>query len=315
MKRYLLMSVGFFVLLCTLGSLVIAARYWNYWESDGYGLVRYQLAKLDHLQNIDTVFVGDSSLGNAIEVKEFDRLTGSHSVNLALTGLYGYAGSLHFALRALDRAPQVKRVVIMHSPDMMQRKTEYHGMFFTLYRGWPSWLPLHMQLNLLQTAASRLTEYAMTVDTARRFRWRLTAGHGWPRWTSPTDYITQGAPVTVEPITLAAVGVNPDKFIILQQLANACRARGIDCVYMHGPLSENILARSAAYFEKGNAAIRQTDLPLACDSPLPMRPDQSGDAYDHIRPDHQTLTTAYYAGILTAYWAGQTSPCRTTPLP
>ncbi len=309
MRRYLFAFAAFLLLLCMIGSFIIAMRYWNYWESDGYGLVRYQRAKLSQLHRVDTVFIGDSTLGNAIEVSEFDRLTGSHSVKLALTGLYGYAGTLHFAERVFDRAPHIKRMVIMQSPDMMLRGTEYDGAFFTLYQRWPAYLPWHMQWGLLQTASSRLTEYAMVTDTARRFRWRLTAGRGWPRWTSPIDYIQQGPAITVSPLTLNAGGINPDKFVFLNRLGQLCAAKGVDCVYVHGPLSQNILELSGDYFDKGNQAIRSSGLTLPCPLPLAMQPEQNGDAYDHMHPSMRLASTAYYADILTAYWNGTPPAC------
>ena len=56
----------------------------------------YQIQKIDdkEFDEIDTIFVGDSSLGNAIDKKLFNSISKLRSENLSLTGSYGIAGSL-----------------------------------------------------------------------------------------------------------------------------------------------------------------------------------------------------------------------------
>ena len=90
-KRYFFTST---LTACGLIACVCAVGIWGVFFDELFGfqiLNNYQIKKTQTLQNIDTVFVGDSSLGNALDAQHFSSLSGKDSVNLALTGLYGYA--------------------------------------------------------------------------------------------------------------------------------------------------------------------------------------------------------------------------------
>ncbi len=55
-------------------------------------LYDYQLKKLSTQEDVDTIFIGDSSLGNAINADLISRQGSIKALNLALNGNYGYAG-------------------------------------------------------------------------------------------------------------------------------------------------------------------------------------------------------------------------------
>jgi hypothetical protein len=60
-------------------------------EVANHEIYGYQRDKLGTARTIDIAFVGDSSLGNAINAELFSSLSGHNAVNLALTGSYGSA--------------------------------------------------------------------------------------------------------------------------------------------------------------------------------------------------------------------------------
>ena len=126
-KKFLSIVVGLLVLM--LGS-VLALLYLAqiYGRPDiGYqALVRYQQDKI-RSGVADTLFIGDSSLGNAISVDHWQKITGHQATNLALTGVMGYAGSLVMLENALKYAP-VKNVIIMQTPDMMTRSVAHNAI-------------------------------------------------------------------------------------------------------------------------------------------------------------------------------------------
>ena len=65
----------------------------------------YQINKInfDTFSNVDTIFVGDSSGGNAIDSIYFDEISGLKSINLCLTGSWGLVGSLGIIKKSLEK--------------------------------------------------------------------------------------------------------------------------------------------------------------------------------------------------------------------
>src|SRR5688572_25430320 len=119
-RRYVAVTLGVAVLLLAaasalvLGTLALDRSPLPYRE-----LLDYQSAKLDG-QPADTIFVGDSTLGHAIDAELWSALSGRRSVNLALTGVYGYEGGFNFIRRSL-RTLRPRNVILMYAPDMMAR--------------------------------------------------------------------------------------------------------------------------------------------------------------------------------------------------
>ena len=62
----------------------------------GDQLINHQIKKNSINPKIETIFLGDSSLGNSINADYFSKLSKSNSLNLALSGNDSFAGS--FAL-------------------------------------------------------------------------------------------------------------------------------------------------------------------------------------------------------------------------
>ena len=110
------------ILLLIPGLVVLISWGAQHWaaalgvDAHAYGaLVNHQLAKLEKTdQDVRTVFIGDSSLGNAIDVETWEDLGNGKAHNLALMGHFGYAGMYHMTTRALNRL-EPKNVVIMHN--------------------------------------------------------------------------------------------------------------------------------------------------------------------------------------------------------
>ena len=92
-KKYL--RIFIFISLTSIFLLSILA-FKNLFFDDLFGyqiLYNYQLKKLSTEEDVDTIFIGDSSLGNSINADLFSAQGATKALNLALTGNYGYAGS------------------------------------------------------------------------------------------------------------------------------------------------------------------------------------------------------------------------------
>src|SRR5262249_7256386 len=129
MKAYtvtLLASV--MVVLVTMGLAFALARVLGYEARPDTTLLDERLAQIGHGRPPRVVFVGDSSLGNAIDAQEWERLGGGPAVNLGLTADLGYEATYNMMKRALAGWGGSPRVVIMQTAEMMRRPISPSGL-------------------------------------------------------------------------------------------------------------------------------------------------------------------------------------------
>lgn len=88
-------------------------------EDPDLNLVKYQINKIQN-NNYATIFLGDSGLGNALDAKEWENISGSKTINLALTGNASFSGDLYLLNKV--NLKNVKNIYIMHNPDVWVRK-------------------------------------------------------------------------------------------------------------------------------------------------------------------------------------------------
>ena len=95
----------------------------NLWE--------YQMSRLDSNPDIDTLFLGDSSLRYAIDSDYFNSLSGLNSINLGLTLNHGFAGSYNVLKRAINKN-QIKNVIIVNTIEILKTEISYKGYFHSI---------------------------------------------------------------------------------------------------------------------------------------------------------------------------------------
>jgi hypothetical protein len=288
--------VGFFAALALSCALVLTGHAALVLVTKGLGreflpyqaLLEHQLQKADTTQ-AEVVFVGDSSLGNAIDAKEWERLSGRSTVNLALTGVYGYEGSHRMLLRVL-RHSKPKTVYIMQTADMMRRPLAD-----------PSLLDAVAAPDLLSEAAAwwranmNLTEATESLGFVRRRGMDLFEPA--PRKTAiSNDYIAQEEQRII-PDDLAGLAphkVNSNKASELLGIAALCETHGIECAYLHGPLAIPLCSDSTEHYKIVNDLVVATGIPVLTDHSPCVTQEELGDTYDHVGPDHKVDFTRRY---------------------
>jgi len=287
------------VLLATLAVLVVAlvattatGYRLGLVEAANHDIYRYQRAKIDAATPIDIAFVGDSSLGNAIDAALFTTLAERPTANLALNGSYGSGGSYNM-VRKLLAAKRPRLIVVMQSIDTMRRDDAFSGFYFSAE-----------PRELLTTSPIRILELYFSWKTAKRVVQQLgKGGLGARSEVFDGDYISQanhpiGRPPAAE---LAANPLLPSmvasaQTAYLARIADACRAAGVECVYAHGPIYYGYCARSQAYLRELDSAIDATGLRRIDDTPLCIAERDVGNSIDHVRSDlKQDYTRRYYA--------------------
>ena len=263
---------------------------------DSYDLFLYQREKMRAPGPVDTVFVGDSSLGNAIDARVWSELTGRPARNLALTGAFGYGGTLNMARQSVGRH-RPREIIIMQTPEMLTRSGGLLGYLHTLDR-----LP-----SLNEVPLSVLLEAYVNLDTVIAVAGRVLRASE-PRHLDARlyDFVKQGRPLAEIPGFAQRYGsevlrreqLNAGHLPFLERIAALCRAERIRCTYAHGPILESYCANSARYFEEANAMIESTGLRVLPGTPICMPLSDAGDTQDHVRLERRPSYTAKYLELM-----------------
>ena len=283
------------VAVCVLGvasimTLKLGLAQWHF----AY-LFDYQLQKIRDLPGDDSgiVLLGDSSLGNGISARQWQEITGLRVTSLALTGVYGYAGTLNMLRRVVRRStPQL--VVIVHTAGMMQREVSHQGLLYSADT-------LSDMKDAPPTAfLLSLVNLDLPLQAVRTLIFGRPAASSGLR---ERDYIPQGPPTNSPRVETAfsTDSVTAGKKFYLSKIGDLCRTQGLRCVYMHGPYANPGCAKSEAYFRAANAVIRQAGLEVVEDTPVCIAPADVGDAHDHVAEKLRRQYSRLYLEKLEAF--------------
>lgn len=237
----------------------------------------------------ETIFVGDSSLGNAIDAGLWSELSGQTAVNLALTGFFGYGGSYNMIRRSLAQGRPVN-VIVMQTADMLSRPLSERAYELTLDQ---ADLPLRDQLRILLSLSVNFDELR------EAFQW-LWAGRPAAERMLVNDFVPQGPTFQVPPNVpgFSTRTIRPEKLKYLNEIAELCRRESLNCIYVHGPLASPYCERSSEYLQTVARLIRQTGLRLGATEPFCVPQAELGDSTDHVGPAYKGAYTRRYHELL-----------------
>ena len=256
----------------------------------------YQLNKLKTPRAGDAqiVFVGDSSLGNAINSGEFGALAKLPATNLALTGQFGFAGSYNMVKRAVA-STRVNTVVIMQTPDMMTRSQSMEGYLYTMSGAADlSELSADELLLLGRTAAQLFwsrDNLMSTIQGLLGYSVRLRLVNDYPAQAPRKTAIdADRRPLSLQPSST-------ENIRFLKHLKSFCLRHGINAVYAHGPILDLKLSASGEYIEATNKLIENAGFGKPV-GPLAITAKEMGDSVDHVAPEFKRQFTAKYFEVL-----------------
>jgi hypothetical protein len=255
-------------------------------------LFDFQAAKLEG-PPADTIFVGDSTLGHAIDAGLWSELSGRRSVNLALTGYYGYEGGFNFIWRSRARL-RPRNVILMYSPDMMTRPVAEEAFEATLAPADSTFA------QLVERRVRRVLNFSELSDAAR-WLWRERTGRPAALHAIERDYMTQGRQGVQPRERLSVQQINPAKTKYLRLIGRLCERERLNCLYLHGPLASPTCERSKEYFDAVARLVASSNVRQVATSPLCLRPEALGDADDHVRPDLKSAATRHYYELVRRY--------------
>lgn len=262
-------------------------------------LYQYQREKIRTSSPVDTVFLGDSSLGNSIDAAAMEKLLGRPTLNLALTGSYGYGGTFNMLLHALERHP-LRNVVIAQTVDMPLRLPMIHSMGYvqtsdglsTDILPWTSraklWLRLYVNWQTLQGVTKG---FANAVSKP--------SGTDADSGLIVNDYILQGKRLAAEnfklPLAAGPPPISHDSTIFLERIGEVCRQRGLNCIYMFPPLYEKACPYYGPTIAATAAMAERLGFTVVEGGPICLPAEMVGDSADHISPQFKSFSTETYA--------------------
>jgi hypothetical protein len=288
---------------------ILYDKYWIVWDlhdDPSLGqIIRFQNEKIASLPDgsIDTVFIGDSSLGNAIDAKLFDRLLNTRSVNLALTGSFAFGGGL-VLLNKIAKNQPIKNVVLFYTIDAMARGNN-EGYFFAGGSLFDVSLNVRDELGLLSRYSKRLLD----ARTAAAFLPKLgMESDPIPAQFYRDDYLVSDGKIRLDSELVTAFKM-PDTIereasAFLNAIANVCRKHSWKCIYFHGTMLERLALgeKAQAFVRLANQQIKTTGITLGSDTPMLIGDEDRGDTIYHVnwhlRPAYTRMLAAQVAPFI-----------------
>lgn len=268
-------------------------------------LLEYQKEKMNVAPSrIETVIVGDSSGGNAINASLYSELSNENTLNLCLTGSFGIIGSGNMLEKAIKQFPNLQTVIMIQTLDIWGRDISrapwwldtYSFSFSTLSKNpLPKWRILAAAL-----------KYYFTTNHIKLFLMSLFAPNRTAGISESMDFIAQAEESyanddkTIPPdATLNNTHIRPENFMALQAIDKHLEGRELSVFFIHGPLHEALVSNSTDYINKINRKLAGSLSNITFIPRITSLPNQqTGDSVDHTAPPYKDTITKRYHDLI-----------------
>ncbi|MBF0261277.1 MAG: hypothetical protein HQL97_05470 [Magnetococcales bacterium] len=273
-------------------------------------LVRYQFHKIDHLSDKSSIiFLGDSSIGNALDSRLFTELSGKQTVNLALTGSNFNIPGMYNLLHHITRTnTSINTVIFALSPltHEINRRTlgndqAWQGVLRTLKND-PELLIHYIETYSLLIILLNLFREATSFENFSAALFLPFSDQHTIR-DFPNDYVPQdtikrsvGAAQIRKPFQ-ASKRFHPS----LHAIGEKCRQHHLRCIYLHAPFAEDFARSSHEALQTINQAVLSHGLTLATPEAIAIPAAEIGDRRNHIAPEFKQAYTRKIFEILKGH--------------
>lgn len=280
-----LFVILFFLLIFFILIFSIFLKYLDLNMNSNDLIKNYQLEKIKYLKtnNIDTIVIGDSSSGNAINAKLLSKVSGLNAENLSLTGSWGILGSLGILKNVYARNPNLKNIIIIQTLDIWNRPFANSSIheFFSFnerinYLGFKSIVNNEVNVKEIKW----LYEYILRKLKNKHF----------DVIDYKNDYLKQKKKKKYDEFS-SLKNTSADKLKELKMLDEFCSLKELNCIYLNGPMHENVINKSNEFFKQFKF---NTDAIKYVDKVFSYNNDFIGDSKDHILPKYKNQVTLDY---------------------
>ena len=261
-------------------------------------LYNSQLDKINHSDNIDTIFIGDSSLGSAIDERHFSDISNLNTLNLSLTGNYGFSGSYNMLKKAHQQHKTIKNVVLMQTIDMYSRPVAFDGYLNTM-QGTNDLNELTFNDKSLVLRA--LTDSIISFDMFQKIVKIYKSGKK-PTFTLEDEHLNKKykRKNPKKYLERKYSHINPEKIQFLKKIDLYSKQNNIHLIYIHGPALGVIKDNSADYLETIRTLLTSEKIGIL-DAEIRIEEDHLGNTSDHVYPPFKKLYTEKYYQALKEY--------------
>lgn len=281
LKKYLLIKLLFiFSIFLLFNFLVLLANAIGF-KSLQQELVNHQVAKIN--KNYDVVFLGDSSLGHAINSNLWSELSDKPSLNMALTGNFSFAGAYAILEEIIDKKKEVKTLVIVNNVYAWQENIKYTGYEY-----------IKKQNNFFLKYINYIDKNIFEI---KNFYYQLIIKKNKKKFLNliVNDFMKFGKKITKDANYTFEINLfNEDKSFYLKKIINLCSKFNIECFYFHGPIYENLCTElNFAFIKRINNEL--SDLGIKFDPNINcLNHDQIGDTVYHTSANYKNIMTKIY---------------------
>jgi hypothetical protein len=268
-------------------------------------LLKYQELKIESLSDVDTVILGDSSVGFALDARAFSELSGRKTVNLALTGYnYGFPGAYALLNQLLAKA-RPNNVVIAITPQTYALTiTELDGLpirgFLQASRSSPQ--------SVFSISPSISREAAKVLSKGLFDKRFLNEGIDYLKGRVPPlpedfqhfDYMRPYTEILDVKTVIETWGANVthDYDPFFSKMGKLCHENGLNCLYMHSTLLELVVQRNRAFIQELGNRIKDAGIKVPYSLPIAIPESEIGNNINHVRPSLQPLYTRKFHELL-----------------
>ena len=241
--------------------------------------------------DVETVILGDSSIGYGLDAKIFSELSHQKTVSLALTGYnYGIGGAYVLLTEVLSHVRPRNVLIALSAQTLAVEMSKLKGK----------------PIRGLVQAARRHPRLLFTVN--REISWDvakeigveifdeqlLMDGIAYVRGVRPViaddffkyDYYAPGTDVVQldGSFTYALGAPSHDYDVFFQKIARLCNANGLNCMFMYGPLMQKVVEHSQLTFQMLTSQIERAGIRVIRQSPIEIPDEDQGNTINHIQP-------------------------------
>lgn len=259
----------------------------------------YQLNKIKSVSfsNIDTIVVGDSSGGNAIDSKYLDEISGLKSENLCLTGSWGILGSLGIIKKSLEENPSINNIIIIQTLDIWEREYSKESILELFnFRDQVAYLSFN------QLAGYYFNPKEIWWTTKYLIKQMINTQSNNIKIDMNNDYILQnekkysnGFKKITKSDSLDSVKLGNSKIKELDLLERYCREESLNCIFLNGPIHKEIYDNSQLLKLMIKNKVRPKFSYIKYYPKIfPYEKNKIGDSSDHIDVNFKKESTLMY---------------------
>ena len=299
-KKYFLILFSiiilFFLSTFIINKFDIKEKYVLSVRDKDFLILSHQKAKIKSKKNIEVIFLGDSSLGNAIDSETFSNLSDKKILNLALTEIYGFAGQYNLLRETYkNNKNSLKKVFIINSISFFDNSLDEEAFFISSN----SYFDILYSSNVFKFSFNYLKYFLKYLFINKDEKYEIFMSEN-----IKNDYIIQSDKKNLFYKKNSELLDYKKKTKFLKLINDFCKKNNIELFTITGPLYKKTYVDNKKNFENLlndiNLVYKELNIPFINDLIL-LNNNQIGDFYTHSNYNYKNELTKRFFIKLKEY--------------